>query len=235
VGVGYDSSRHRHLAVQMGVALGGSLWVAQDTQTEQACAGFVVSPNIAHTVKAAGMTSVFVWTESLAVTTWLRREPGLHLLPSEVRPLAQGLVDSLERDLPVYELDRLVLQALGQPALPQPHLDPRVQAALEALREPDFTFSSSIAGLAAHVQLSPSRLRHLFQAQVGVSFSRYRVWQRLMAAVRASASGATLTEAAHAAGFADSAHLSRTYRATFGLKPSQVFGNRLVQVKLRPA
>ncbi|RIH93508.1 AraC family transcriptional regulator [Meiothermus granaticius] len=45
--------------------------------------------------------------------------------------------------------------------------------------------------------------------------------------------GVSLTEAAHTAGFADSAHLSRVYRATFGLKPSPVFGNsRLVQVKL---
>jgi AraC-like DNA-binding protein len=32
------------------------------------------------------------------------------------------------------------------------------------------------------------------------------------------ASGASYTEAAHLAGFADSAHLSRTYRRMFGMK-----------------
>jgi AraC-like DNA-binding protein len=32
----------------------------------------------------------------------------------------------------------------------------------------------------------------------------------------------SLTEAADAAGFADSAHFSRTFRAMFGLTPSQI-------------
>lgn len=35
--------------------------------------------------------------------------------------------------------------------------------------------------------------------------------------------GAGLTEAAHRAGFADSAHLSRTFRAMFGVAPSLLF------------
>ena len=35
--------------------------------------------------------------------------------------------------------------------------------------------------------------------------------------------GSSLTEAAHEAGFADSAHLSRTFRATFGIAPSFLF------------
>ena len=35
--------------------------------------------------------------------------------------------------------------------------------------------------------------------------------------------GASLTEAAHLAGFADSAHLSRTFRAMFGVAPSLLF------------
>ena len=35
--------------------------------------------------------------------------------------------------------------------------------------------------------------------------------------------GANLTEAAHLAGFADSAHLSRTFRAMFGVAPSLLF------------
>ncbi|MBV9228376.1 MAG: AraC family transcriptional regulator [Chloroflexi bacterium] len=50
-------------------------------------------------------------------------------------------------------------------------------------------------------------------------------WQRLLVALRTSASGASLTEAAHAAGFADSAHLTRVFRTTFGLPPSRIFKN----------
>ena len=67
------------------------------------------------------------------------------------------------------------------------------------------------------VFLSPSRLRHLFVEQTGLAFKTYVLWLRLQRALRAYADGANLTEAAHAAGFADSAHFSRTFKRTFGL------------------
>ena len=41
-------------------------------------------------------------------------------------------------------------------------------------------------------------------------------------AVERMADGASLTEAAHEAGFADSAHFSRTFRRMFGLAPSSL-------------
>src|SRR5262249_45665443 len=44
----------------------------------------------------------------------------------------------------------------------------------------------------------------------------------------------TITEAAHAAGFADSAHLTRVFRATFDIPPSRLFtDSRAVQVIAR--
>jgi AraC-like DNA-binding protein len=42
------------------------------------------------------------------------------------------------------------------------------------------------------------------------------------AAVRASGEGASLTEAAHAAGFASSAHFSSAFRDMFGMMPSDL-------------
>ena len=65
--------------------------------------------------------------------------------------------------------------------------------------------------------LSPSRARHLFAAQTGLPFKTFVLWRRIEKAVALYAAGASLTEAAHEAGFADSAHLSRTFRRTFGL------------------
>jgi len=70
---------------------------------------------------------------------------------------------------------------------------------------------------AAFVSLSPGRTRHLFVEQTGLPFRTYLLWLRLQRAVERFASGASLTEAAHAAGFADSAHLSRTFRRMFGI------------------
>ncbi len=70
--------------------------------------------------------------------------------------------------------------------------------------------------------LSSHRFQHVFRASTGVPFRRYLLWLRLIGAVNAAASGASLTDAAYAAGFSDSAHLSRTFRRMFGLAPSDL-------------
>jgi AraC-like DNA-binding protein len=48
----------------------------------------------------------------------------------------------------------------------------------------------------------------------------YLLWRRLLHVWALLMDGETLSSAAHAAGFADSAHLSRTSRTMFGLPPS---------------
>ena len=75
----------------------------------------------------------------------------------------------------------------------------------------------SIADAARNVGLSPGRMSHLFVEQTGLAFRTYLLWLRLTKAVEAYAAGASLTEAAHGAGFADSAHFSRTFRRMFGV------------------
>jgi AraC-like DNA-binding protein len=57
---------------------------------------------------------------------------------------------------------------------------------------------------------------------VGIPFRRFVLWSRMRQAVASTQAGRDLTEAAVDAGFSDSAHLSRTFRAMFGLSPSMV-------------
>ena len=68
--------------------------------------------------------------------------------------------------------------------------------------------------------LSPSRFRHLFVEQTGVGLRPYILWRRFLRVWELLTTGASLSTAAHAAGFADAAHLSRTSRTTFGFPPS---------------
>ncbi|MFO0207430.1 MAG: helix-turn-helix transcriptional regulator [Betaproteobacteria bacterium] len=85
----------------------------------------------------------------------------------------------------------------------------------EVERRPDaFGRLQDAAALAC---LSPSRFRARFDAELGLPFRRYRLWRRMSAVMRTVAAGGSLTEAAHAAGFASSAHLSSTFKRMFGL------------------
>lgn len=98
-------------------------------------------------------------------------------------------------------------------------VDPRVAGAIEAMRNAPGD-PHPLSELAAGAGLSESRFRHAFKAATGVPLKRFRVWNRIGAAMRAVQEGANLTEAAHAAGFASSAHFSAAFRAMFGLTPS---------------
>jgi AraC-like DNA-binding protein len=69
------------------------------------------------------------------------------------------------------------------------------------------------------VHLSPDRLGRLFTRDVGLSFSAYVRWARLMRAMEIARDGGTLTDAAHAAGFSDSSHANRVVHEMFGIAP----------------
>jgi len=82
--------------------------------------------------------------------------------------------------------------------------------------------NAGLAELAARVGLSEGRLAHLFRRNVGIPMRQYRLWLRLGQAVRSISRGRSLTEAAHMAGFSDSAHFCRICRRMFGTAPSDL-------------
>jgi AraC-like DNA-binding protein len=81
-------------------------------------------------------------------------------------------------------------------------------------------WDTSLDALAASVGLSPGRLMHAFTASLGIPLRPYVAWLKLQRAAAAIATGAPLAEAANSSGFADAAHMSRTFRRMFGVPPS---------------
>jgi AraC-like DNA-binding protein len=105
-----------------------------------------------------------------------------------------------------------------------PASDPALHVALrEALRMAPHLVDGPmlLADLAARVGLSAGRLGHLFADELGLPYPVWRRWVRLQHALGVVRRGASLTDAAHQAGFSDSAHLTRSCRSMFGLSPSE--------------
>jgi AraC-like DNA-binding protein len=61
---------------------------------------------------------------------------------------------------------------------------------------------------------------HAFTAEVGIPLRPYLRWLKLERAATALATGAGLSDAAHAAGFSDAAHTTRTFRRMHGVTPA---------------
>lgn len=92
--------------------------------------------------------------------------------------------------------------------------DDRIRTALGILRQHPWLSAPQVA---AELSLSTSRFLHLFSAQAGTSFRRYRLWARMLRVAPAAAGGADLTRASVEAGFASPSHFSDSFHDMFGL------------------
>lgn len=106
--------------------------------------------------------------------------------------------------------------------LPQRDLDPRVVHVLGRILDARDGTLCEVPSLAREVGLSPSRLRHLFCEQVGVSIRSFRAWKRLRNTICLALEETNLLELAMAAGYADSTHLCHTVKLYFGEQPTFV-------------
>ena len=104
-------------------------------------------------------------------------------------------------------------------------IDERIRVAMRTLRSRPGDRVSA-AEIAAAVDLSPSRFLHLFSAQAGTSFRRYRLWVKMCHAAAALSDGADLTTAASEAGFASPSHFSDAFRTMFGLTATALLAGR---------
>jgi AraC-like DNA-binding protein len=78
--------------------------------------------------------------------------------------------------------------------------------------------------LALRLGMERTRALRCFRAATGQSFREFKRWSAMQFAAEKMKQGALVRTAALDAGFADTAHLSRVFRETFGLTPSAAIG-----------
>jgi len=137
---------------------------------------------------------------------------------SAVRELRAAVLERRGRE-PIVALARRILQGLTQHLVPTAPSDERVLRAVRYVNE-HLSAPLTLKQVASVAHLSPSRFRHLFAEQTGMALRHYILWRRFVSVWEHRMNGASLSTAAHAAGFADSAHLARTSRRMIGIPPS---------------
>lgn len=212
---------HAHHAFQLTLAAGGMAGI----RTPEALVPgpvILIAPDVPHAIEPEGRIALlFVEPESrtgAGLRELLQGRPVARLpdLPGRESDLASIWAPSPASDAALVQLGRRLLEALAGQSGRALNVDPRISRVLERLDHEGQSDLTAVAA-AAIACLSESRFSHLFVEQVGLPFRSFLLWRRLMRAVEVMAAGKRLTEAAHAAGFADSAHFSRTFQRMFGL------------------
>lgn len=211
-GAAGPTEAHAHHAVQVMIA-DTPLHVTDATGWTVRGTRLIVPADVTHRIDVGSARATFVYLDP--DTPAGRRAGALGAVTWAQPSLLVRIVDA-----PLADVLSTIVDEFGRHVSSAPHGHPVVHAAVKYLADRVAAGPVGTAEVAAVIGLSTSRLTHLFTAEIGLPLRRYVLWLRLMIAFRAVADGADLTSAAHGAGFTDSAHLTRTCKAMFGLAPS---------------
>lgn len=130
----------------------------------------------------------------------------------------------------LQSVEDTVYDWMNHPLRRRPAPDPRITRAIQLIRN-NHDQNMSVEWIGRQVGLSGSRLAELFKEVMGIPIRRFRLWFRMFVTAARLNEGAGFTDAALAAGFADYAQFSRTFRQLVGGNPSQARAN--TQIFLR--
>lgn len=238
IGDSLEGDEHRHHALQITINLDPNEFTLRQGDSEFATQGIVIHPNAPHHVISSD-----AWRAVLLIDPQTQYSQQI-----KQRFTAAANVYSIETDdlnfcraqlhdfraqaQSIETADRAISAMIDRLAGPvhNPETHPRVAKALSYIHQAQGK-ALTLNQLAEHVFLSESRLSHIFKAEIGIPIQRYLLWYKVVQTAFNIGRGMSLTDAAEEAGFADSAHFSRTFRAMFGLTPSQILKrSRLVQI-----
>lgn len=135
----------------------------------------------------------------------------------------RNYLHSLEtQSIDLHKVQKILLRSRFFEAFKESTIDERIQKFILMLKE-DENFLASALEAAELCHLSESRFLHLFKQETGLPYRKYLQWVKLKRALQHIKAGHSLTESAYIGGFSDSAHLSKYFKESFGLSPSEVF------------
>ena len=227
---------HAHHAIQIVIGLDGSTAIRGEHDAWREGRGVIVRPDVMHSFNAIGTLGAMLFVDPESNEgVWLRAalSHDITLVPEArlVSPAAQ-LRTFVERPFESMDLPALIrhcVQALSPGAPPMRRLDARVTRVIGQIHTSD-DLRISLGQAAEMAYLSPSRFAHLFKHQLGLSFSRYMLWRKVTRAMVAIGAEGTIAAAAHAADFADAAHLTRTFYQMFGMTPSALMRGEFARI-----
>lgn len=238
IGNGLENDEHRHHALQITINLETTAFTLRQDHTEITTESVVISPNVPHHVISSDCWRAVLLLDpqtqySQQIKQRLMPTENVCALPQEDFGFCKSLLQKFPASAQNIETANAAISAIidrlaGPVNQTEPH--PKIAKTLDRIHHAGGK-ELTLTQLAAHVYLSESRLSHLFKEEIGIPIQRYLLWYKVVQTGLNIGRGMSLTDAAEDAGFADSAHFSRTFRAMFGSSPSQILKpSRMVRI-----
>jgi AraC family transcriptional regulator len=220
---------HSHYAIQIAFgSVPGLKFRSSENDEWRAYTGAMIPSRQPHSMDATSMPMnavMFVEPETSEGRALDERHlaGGIAEMPAEAMPVTGAVFAAFAANDRTALKDACinVIRALTGDVTPRVESDERILRAI-AYVNANLSGKLTLNEVAAQAFLSPSRFRHLFVEQTGLQLRPYILWRRFLKVWELGMTGASLSEAAHAAGFADAAHLSRTSKKMFGFPPAQI-------------
>jgi AraC-like DNA-binding protein len=232
-----DASEHAHHALQVVLSIYGT-FVLQTAGQAFESRSAVIAPDQFHRFRGGGEQAIILLDTESTVAQCIQAAmcKDVGVTEFDISPLHHSIEQlraAIEKPMDCRGMKTIcqhVLSKIAGDSSKSAPPEPRIQRALDFMKgRPEL--KAPLGLVAATVGLSEGRLAHLFKEQLGIPIRRYLLWLRLVHAIENLSENVSLTTAAHNAGFADSAHFTRTFRRMFGVTPSALFKNsRFVQV-----
>ncbi|TGJ99767.1 AraC family transcriptional regulator [Leptospira semungkisensis] len=229
---------HSHYAATLAIALDNNICIETEKGKEDYRVA-LVGPNTYHRTVSPGVKMIALILDpetyeygsiaKLGETGEVNR-----LEISSFLPLMERLWDLYYgniNDIQAWELQSDMLRSVYPFQKMEKNIDERILKIAHKIRS-ELPDSIRMRDIGKDFSISEDRLIRLFKENLGIPLRRYLLWVRTLAASKFLMEGMNITEAAHSAGFSDSAHFTRTFKENFGFVPSAFFGH-LKSVEVR--
>lgn len=229
IGDGLEDDEHRHHALQITINLEPSEFTLREGSHELNTRGVIIRPNAPHhVVSSDSWRAVLLFDAQTQCAQQIKQRflttTAVHSLSDDDLNYCHAQLKDFSTSAQSIENADLAISAIidrlaGPIDYAEAH--PRIEKALSLIHHAQGK-ELTLPQLAEQVFLSESRLSHLFKEEIGIPIQRYLLWYKVMQTAFNIGRGMSLTDAAQEAGFADSAHFSRSFRAMFGITPSHI-------------
>lgn len=231
-----DNILHKHYAIQIIISLDQSITISTPERHYKNTA-LAIQPLITHKLNSRVQKVLLVFINPASK---LGHTINKHVLNKNIEEFNNAWTDSLKTlthqwdngEIDKYfflkQYSHITKEYFTSCENINSYSDARIMDALQIL-ESSSNKAIPLKTIAEEVSVSPSRFIHLFKNETGITYRRMQLWIKLMKSFELLPQVTNITELAHSSGFADSAHYSRTFKETFGIKPSFIMKSLLKQ------